>query len=183
MLAGMPAGAADGMLVSVAESPANRAYFGTTGTAAGTSPCARLRMPALTARAGRALLAAATGKASDGEQTLLKQLAEQRPGVFAGRITCFDRNFPGYDLITAILLAGGHVIARVKEGIARPFPGHAGPRLAARRIPRQLAERPVREEAGPAPGPGHRAFGPRARPGRRRRGLTDLHPHQHPPGP
>ena len=121
MLAGMPAGAADGMLVSVAESPANRAYFGTTGTAAGTSPCARLRMPALTARAGRALLAAATGKASDGEQTLLKQLAEQRPGVFAGRITCFDRNFPGYDLITAILLAGGHVIARVKQGIALPF--------------------------------------------------------------
>ena len=27
---------------------------------------------------------------------------------------------PGYDLITAVLLAGGHVIARVKEGIALP---------------------------------------------------------------
>jgi hypothetical protein len=121
MLAGMPVGAADGMLVSVAESPENRAYFGTTGTADGTSPFAQLRIVALTARAGRAILAAAMGKASDGEQTLLKQLAEQRPGVFAGRITCFDRNFPGYDLITAILLAGGHVIARVKEGIALPF--------------------------------------------------------------
>jgi hypothetical protein len=121
MLAGMSVGAADGMLVSVAESPENRAYFGTTGTAGGTSPFAQLRIVALTARAGRAILAAAMGKASDGEQTLLKQLAEQRPGVFAGRITCFDRNFPGYDLITAILLAGGHVIARVKQGIALPF--------------------------------------------------------------
>ena len=36
-------------------------------------------------------------------------------------MTCFDRNFPGYDLVTAILLAGGHVIARVKEGISLPF--------------------------------------------------------------
>jgi hypothetical protein len=30
---------------------------------------------------------------------------------------------PGYDLITAILQAGGHVIARVKEGISLPFDG------------------------------------------------------------
>ena len=40
--------------------------------------------------------------------------------MFRHRVTCFDRNFPGYDLITAVLLAGGHVIARVKEGIALP---------------------------------------------------------------
>src|SRR6266540_1503904 len=50
-----------------------------------------------------AILAAAMGKASDGEQTLLKDLAERQPGAFAQRVTCFDRNFPGYDLITAIL--------------------------------------------------------------------------------
>ena len=50
-------------------------YFGTTGTGDGTSPFAQLRVVALTARAGRAILAAALGKASDGEQTLLK-----RPG-------------------------------------------------------------------------------------------------------
>jgi len=36
-------------------------------------------------------------------------------------VVCFDRNFPGYDLITAILHAGGHVIARVKEGITLGF--------------------------------------------------------------
>jgi hypothetical protein len=35
-------------------------------------------------------------------------------------VICFDRNFPGYDLITAILDAGGHVVARVKEGISLP---------------------------------------------------------------
>ncbi len=40
--------------------------------------------------------------------------------MFAGRVVCFDRNFPGYDLITAILHAGGHVVARVKAGISLP---------------------------------------------------------------
>jgi hypothetical protein len=94
MPAGMPVGAADGMLVNLADTPGNRAYFGTTGTADGISPFAQLRIVALTARAGRAILAAVIGKAPDGEQTRLRQLAEQRPGAFAGRITCFDRNFP-----------------------------------------------------------------------------------------
>ena len=48
-------------------------------------------------------------------------LAERRRDLFAGRVTCFDRNFPGYDLITAILDAGGHVVARVGEGVALPL--------------------------------------------------------------
>ena len=75
----------------------------------------------MTARACRAALGAVLGQAGAGEQTLLKRLVKRRPGLFAGRVTCFDRNFPGYDLITAILEAGGHVIARVKEGISLPF--------------------------------------------------------------
>ena len=35
MLAGMTVGAADGMLVNLADTPANRAFFGSTGTADG----------------------------------------------------------------------------------------------------------------------------------------------------
>ena len=103
------------------------------------------------------MLGAILGAGRAGEQTLLKRLVKRRPDLFAGRVICFDRNFPGYDLITAILDAGGHVIARVKEGISLPLRGRPGPRLAARRIPHDLAERPVREEAGPAPGPRRRA--------------------------
>ena len=78
MLAGMPAGAADGMPVNVAETSQNRAYFGTTGIADGSSPFAQLRVVDVTARAG-ATLAAVMGKASDREQTPLKQLTEARP--------------------------------------------------------------------------------------------------------
>jgi hypothetical protein len=121
MLAGMPVGAADGMLVNLADTPANRAFFGTTGTADGSSPFPQMRIVAVTARAGRAMLGAILGQAGTGEQTLLKRLARRRPGLFAGRVICFDRNFPGHDLLTAILDAGGHVIARVKEGISLGF--------------------------------------------------------------
>ena len=112
------------MLVSLADTPANRA-FGCTGTAAedgeGAAPFPQLRVVAISGRAGRAMLGAILGRARAGEQTLLKRLACRRPDLFAGRVTCFDRNFPGHDLITAILHAGGHVIARVKEGISLDF--------------------------------------------------------------
>jgi hypothetical protein len=123
MLAGRPVAAADGMLVNLADTPANRAFFGSTGTADGSSPFPQLRIVAVTARAGRAMLGAIPGRAGAGEQTLLKRLVKRRPELFAGRVVCFDRNFPGHDLITAILKADGHVVARVKEGISLPFDG------------------------------------------------------------
>jgi hypothetical protein len=50
-LAGMRVGSADGMPVNVAETPQNRTYFGTTGTADGPSPFAQLRVVAVTAPA------------------------------------------------------------------------------------------------------------------------------------
>jgi len=121
LLAGMTVLAADGMLVNLADTPANRAFFGSTGTVDGSSPFPQLRIVAVTARAGRAMPGAILGQAGTGEQTLLKRLVKRRPGLFAGRVICFDRNFPGYDLITAVLQAGGHVIARVKEGISLGF--------------------------------------------------------------
>ena len=120
LLAGMAVCAADGMLVNLADTPVNRKAFGSTGTADDSAPFPQLRIVAVTARAGRAMLGAILGSSGAGEQTLLRRLARRRPGLFAGRVTCFDRNFPGHELITAILDAGGHVVARVKEGISLP---------------------------------------------------------------
>ncbi|MGH3411277.1 MAG: hypothetical protein ACRDRJ_53570 [Streptosporangiaceae bacterium] len=87
MLAGMPVDAADGMLVNLADTAENRAYFGTTGTADGSSPFPQLRIVAVTARAGHALLGAGIGTAAEGEQTLLKTLVTEQPGIFARRVT------------------------------------------------------------------------------------------------
>jgi len=121
LLAGMTVCAADGMLVNLADTPKNRAMFGSAGTADGSSPFPQLRVVALTARAGRAMPGAILGSSHAGEQTLLKRLARRRPELFAGRVTCFDRNFPGHELITAILAAGGHVVARVSATLALPL--------------------------------------------------------------
>ncbi len=125
LLAGMMVCAADGMLVNMADTPENRAMFGCTGTAAqdgeGAAPFPQLRMVALTARAGRAMLGAIVGSSRAGEQTLLRRLGRRRPELFAGRVICFDRNFPGHELISAILEAGGHVVARVSATIALPL--------------------------------------------------------------
>ena len=74
----------------------------------------------ITARAGRAKLWAITGKARAGEQTLLARLIARRPDLFAGRVFTFDRNFPGHKIITAILDAGGQVVARAKSDLALP---------------------------------------------------------------
>jgi hypothetical protein len=124
LLAGMMVCAADGMLVAVADTPPNRTAFGCAGTAAqqgeGAAPFPQLRIVALTARAGRAMLGAILGSTRAGEQTLLARLIRRHPELVAGRVVCFDRNFPGYDLISAILEAGGHVVARVKAGISLP---------------------------------------------------------------
>jgi hypothetical protein len=125
LLAGMTVCAADGMLVNLADTPANRAMFGCTGTAEqdgeAAAPFPQLRVVAVTARAGRAMLGAILGSTRAGEQTLLKRLARRRPHLFAGRVVCFDRNFPGHGLITAILDAGGHVVARVSATVALPL--------------------------------------------------------------
>lgn len=121
LLAGMMVCAADGMLVNIADTQANRKAFGSTGTADDSAPFPQLRVVAITTRASRAMLGAIPGGPAAGEQTLLKRLVRRRPGLVTGRVICFDRNFPGYDLIMAILDAGGHVIARVKEGIRLDF--------------------------------------------------------------
>ncbi|HXZ69787.1 MAG TPA: transposase domain-containing protein [Streptosporangiaceae bacterium] len=126
MLAGLPVNAADGMLVNLADTPGNRKFFGSTGTADGSSPFPQLRVVALTARAGRAMLGAILGQAGTGEQTLLKRLVKRRPELFADRATCFDRNFPGYDLVTAILQAGGHVVARACGTLSLPMAEDGG---------------------------------------------------------
>ena len=154
LLAGMTVLAADGMLVNLADTPANRAMFGSTGTGDDSSPFPQLRVVALAARAGRAMPGAILGSSRAGEQTLLKRLARRRPELFAGRVTCFDRNFPGHELITAILGAGGHVVARVSATVALPLePGGwlpDGSRLT-------WLNAPSEEEAEPAAGPRRRA--------------------------
>ncbi len=123
-LAGMAVCGIDGMLVTLADTPANRAMFGCTGTrdqdGPGSAPFPQIQVVIVTTRAGRAKLGAITGRARAGEQELLGRLIRRRPELFVGRVLCFGRNFPGHKIITAILDAGGHVVARIRSNIALP---------------------------------------------------------------
>ena len=100
-----------------ADTPANRAMFGSTGTADGSAPFPQLRVVALTARAGRALLGAILGSGAAGEQTLLRRLARRRPDLFAGRVTCFDRNFRAPRGALAYRPRSGHGPEEVSVGL------------------------------------------------------------------
>jgi hypothetical protein len=85
----------------------------------GSFPC--LRCLLVTFFAGRAVPGAAADTTDLGEQSLVARLVRERPELFAGRVFLMDRNFLGYELITAILDAGGHLIMRVKDGISLPL--------------------------------------------------------------
>ena len=99
LLAGMMVCAADGMLVNLADTEANRQGVRLHGTASRkemaprrSRSCGSSRLPP--APAARCWMRSWAGPAA-GEQTLLARLARRRPDLFAGRVTCFDRNFPG----------------------------------------------------------------------------------------
>jgi len=121
LLAGMMVCAADGMLVNLPDTPANRAMFRSTGTADDSAPFPQLRIVAITARAGRAMLGAITGSGSAGEQTLLKPLVRRRPDLVAGRVICFDRNFRAPRGALAYRPRSGHELEEVFVGLM-PYP-------------------------------------------------------------
>ena len=117
---GMELCAIDGFQIGLPATGANRKEFGSPGTSDGSSPFPQARAVLVTARAARAVLGAAMDACSAGEQTLIARLAAGHPGIFQGRVFVVDRNFLGYELTTAILDAGGHLVMRVRQGISLP---------------------------------------------------------------
>jgi hypothetical protein len=110
--------AIDGLQVRAPQTLANREVFGSSGTSDDTAPFPMARAVLATARAVRAVLGAAIGPSSDGEQTLTRRMVEEHPEVFcAGRVFLVDGNFLGAKLIAAIRGEGAHLVMRVKAGI------------------------------------------------------------------
>jgi hypothetical protein len=119
-------GSIDGSLIRVPDSPANRAAFGSAGTADDSSPYPQLRELRISAASTRATLGVTTGPSGAGagrdkgeaEQVLLdKALKDYRCLFTSWRLWTMDRNFPGVPRIKALLETGTHVLIRVKDGI------------------------------------------------------------------
>ena len=177
MPAGMMVLAADGMLVNLADMP-RTGRLRHDRDRGRLVPFPQLRVVALTARAGRAMTGAILGRASDGEQTLLNGSRSDARTCSPAASPASIETFP--DMAWSQRSCRGRAGDRPGTGGHLPsLPRGTGPGLAARRVPDELAERPVGEEGRPAPGPGHRAERHHARPGRDRAGLRDLHHHHH----
>jgi hypothetical protein len=119
-------GSIDGSLIRVPDSPANRAAFGSAGTADDSSPYPQLRELRICAASTRATFGVATGPAGAGasrdkgeaEQVLPgKALKDYRYLFTPWRLWAMDRNYPGVPRIKAMLETGTHVLIRVKDGI------------------------------------------------------------------
>jgi hypothetical protein len=119
-------GSIDGSLIRVPDTPANRAAFGSAGTADDSSPFPQLRELRICAASTRATLGVATGPSGAGaardkgeaEQVLLdKALKDYRCLFTPWRLWAMDRNYPGVPRIKAMLETGTHVLIRVKDGI------------------------------------------------------------------
>ena len=115
------AGALDGTLLRVPDTPANRAFFGTVGTGDDSGPYPCLRALPLTCCSCRALFAmphgaAGTDKAA-AEQKLLDEAMECFPCLLdPGWIWLMDRNYHGAPRI-ARMIACTHVLICLKSDI------------------------------------------------------------------
>ena len=112
---------ADGTLIRLPDTPANREMFGSTGTGDDSAPFPQLRALPLNDVSTRGLLGmphgpAGTDKAA-AEQKLLDTAVEQYPHLFTmDRLWLMDRNYPGAARI-ARLIARTHVLIRLKSDI------------------------------------------------------------------
>jgi hypothetical protein len=117
----LKAGALDGTLVRVPDTPANRACFGTVGTSDDSGPYPCLRALPLTCCSCRALFAMPHGPAgtdkAESEQALLDEAMACFPVLFApGWIWLMDRNYHGAPRI-ARMIPCTHVLTRLKSDI------------------------------------------------------------------
>jgi hypothetical protein len=119
-------GSIDGSLIRVPDSPANRAAFGSAGTADDSSPYPQLRELRISAASTRATFGVTTGPSGAGasrdkgeaEQVLLDKALKDYEYLFTSwRLWVMDRNYPGVPRIKAMLATGTHVLIRVRDGI------------------------------------------------------------------
>jgi hypothetical protein len=125
-VADLEVGSIDGSLIRVPDTPANRAAFGSAGTADDSSPFPQLRELRISAASTRATFGVTTGPSGAGgardkgeaEQVLLDKALKDHWQVFTPwRLWVMDRNFPGVSRIKAMLETGTHVLIRVRDGI------------------------------------------------------------------
>jgi hypothetical protein len=114
-------GSIDGSVTRMADTPGNRAEYGSAGTADDSAPYPQLRDLPVTDASTRGMLAVVTGPSGGdkaaAEQALLDRALTEFAWVFTkGRLWVMDRNFPGIARI-ARMIKVTHVLIRLKSDI------------------------------------------------------------------
>jgi hypothetical protein len=123
---GLRVAALDGCQARMPDTEANRAAFGSSGTAddGSASPFPLLRIMLATARAGRAILGAETAASRVGEQTLAHRLIDNHPNLFTnGYVYVVDRNFLSFAFLEKVHRGGqgAQLVMRAKDGLQLPI--------------------------------------------------------------
>ncbi len=122
----LEAGSIDGSLIRVPDSPANRAAFGSAGTADDSSPYPQLRELRISAASTRATLGVTTGPSGAGasrdkgeaEQVLLDKALKDHGYLFTPwRLWVMDRNFRAPRGALAYRPRSGHGLEEVFVGL------------------------------------------------------------------
>ena len=114
-------GSVDGSVTRMPDTPANRAEFGSAGTADDSAPYPQLRDLLVSDASTRGTLAVVTGPSggdkAEAEQALLDRALAGYHWVFTGkRLWVLDRNFPGVSRIERLVKVT-HVLIRLKSDI------------------------------------------------------------------
>ena len=114
-------GSIDGSVTRMPDTPANRAEYGSAGTADDSAPYPQLRDLSVTDASTRGMLAVVTGPSGGdkaaAEQALLDRALTEFAWVFTrSRLWVMDRNFPGTARI-ARMITVTHVLIRLKSDI------------------------------------------------------------------
>lgn len=130
----------DGSTTDVPDTPANHEHFGRPSTAGRAGAFPQVRWLAAAESGTGALVGAAFGPYTVGEQTLTRDLL---PAFGAGMMILADRNFPSHLLVRDVLTTGAHVLWRVSASFAlRPIQVLADGTYLARLKPARKADGP-----------------------------------------
>jgi hypothetical protein len=109
--------AVDGMVLDVADTPENDAFFGRPSGGAVPGPFPQARVVALGECGTGALIDAALGPLRTGEQSLARQLL---PSLARGMLLLADRNFPSWALWREAAATGAQLLWRVSASFTLP---------------------------------------------------------------
>jgi hypothetical protein len=149
-VAGLRVMAVDGVRLDLADSPANRAAYPSSERVNGPLPFPQARVVCLGECATKAVVAARIAPLSEGETTLVRQLAGSLDPTM---LVTADRGFYGFEVFRAMAATGAQLLFRVKDTLTLPVHTVLDDGSYLSEVARRTGMKTRRLYAGPVPPP------------------------------